>query len=118
MGQILHGCARTTAALRRTIRNSQESLITMAFRYHINAETVAEWRKRTSVKDAPMVPRRPPSTVLTNEQEAAAVAFRRRTLLPSGRLFVCTASEHSSFDSFGSASLPRTLRHQPLARSR
>ena len=26
MGQILHGCARTTAALRRTIQDSQETV--------------------------------------------------------------------------------------------
>jgi len=31
MGQILHGCATTTAALRRAIQNSQESLITTYF---------------------------------------------------------------------------------------
>ncbi len=45
MGQILHGCATTTAALRRTIQNSQESLIKMAVRYRINVKTVAKWRK-------------------------------------------------------------------------
>ena len=82
MGQILHGCAATTAALRRTIQNSQESLSAMASRFHINVKTVAKWRKRTSVKDLPMGPHEPHSTVLTNEQEAMIVAFRRQTLLP------------------------------------
>ncbi len=82
MGQILHGCAATTAALRRTIQNSQESLKQMASRYHINVKTVAKWRKRTSVEDAPMGPRNPHSNVLTSEQEAMIVAFRRQTLLP------------------------------------
>ena len=67
MGQILHGCATTTAALRRTIQNSQESLTRLAWRYHINAKTVAKWRKRTTVKDAPMGPRHRHSTVLTKE---------------------------------------------------
>lgn len=33
MGQILHGCARTTAAVRRAIQNSQESLSRLAERY-------------------------------------------------------------------------------------
>jgi hypothetical protein len=56
MGQILHGCAATTAALRRTIQNSQESLSAMASRFHINVKTVAKWRKRTSVKDSLMGP--------------------------------------------------------------
>ena len=82
MGQILHGCATTTAALRRAIQHSQESLKQMASHYHTNIKTVAKWRKRTTVKDAPMGPRRPHSTVLTMEQEATIVAFRRQTLLP------------------------------------
>jgi hypothetical protein len=47
MGQILHGCATTTAAIRRTIQNSQESLKAMADHFHINVKTVAKWRKRT-----------------------------------------------------------------------
>ena len=82
MGQVLHGCARTTAALRRAIQHSQESLTRLASRYHINPKTVAKWRTRTTIKDAPMGPRRPHSTVLTKEQEATIVAFRRQTLLP------------------------------------
>ncbi len=85
MGQILHGCATTTAALRRAIQHSQESLKQMASHYHINIKTVAKWRKRTTVKDAPMGPRRPHSTVLTMEQEATIVAFRRQTLIPLER---------------------------------
>jgi len=43
MGQILRGCATTTAALRRTIQNSQESISAIAARYNINAKTVAKW---------------------------------------------------------------------------
>jgi hypothetical protein len=82
MGQILHGCAATTAALRRAIQNSQESLSALANRFHINVKTVAKWRKRTSVKDLPMSPHEPHSTGLTAEQEAIIVAFRRQTLLP------------------------------------
>jgi transposase-like protein len=80
MGQILQGCARTTAAVRRAIQSSQESLITLAERYDLNPKTVAKWRKRSSVADAPMGPK-PCSTVLTVEQEAAIVAFRKPTLL-------------------------------------
>ena len=82
IGQILHGCAATTAALRRAIQNSQESLRVMADRFHINVKTVSKWRKRTSVEDSPMGPHEPRSTVLTGEQEAVIVAFRRQTLLP------------------------------------
>ena len=80
MGQLLHGSARTTAALRRTIQHSQESLARLAARYDLNAKTVAKWRKRTTVEDASMGPRHPHSTVLTAEQEAMIVAFRKRAL--------------------------------------
>ena len=80
MGQILHGSARTTEVVRRAIQNSQESLRALAARYDINLKTVAKWRKRVSVEDAPMGPP-PSSTILTPEQEAVVVAFRKHTLL-------------------------------------
>jgi len=81
MGQVLHGSARTTAAIRRAIQHSQESLQSLATRYRINPKTVAKWRKRPTVQDARMGPE-PASTVLTAAQEAIAVAFRQHTLLP------------------------------------
>jgi len=49
MGQLLHGCARTTAAVRRAIQSSQESLIRLSERYDINPKTVHKWRKRSFV---------------------------------------------------------------------
>jgi transposase InsO family protein len=82
MGQLLHGSARTTAAVRRTIQHSQESLNTLAERYAINPKTVAKWKRRAYVHDAPMGPKEPRSTVLSKAQEAVCVAFRRHTLLP------------------------------------
>ena len=51
MGQVLHGCATTTEAVRRAIQNSQESLRALAKRYGVNQKTVAKWRKRGSVAD-------------------------------------------------------------------
>ena len=80
MGQILHGCARTTQAVRGAIQRSQESLQALATRHGVNPKTVAKWRKRPTVQDARMGPT-PASTVLTAEEEAMAVAFRRHTLL-------------------------------------
>ena len=81
VGQVLHGSARTTAAVRRAIQDSQASLNHLAGQYGINPKTVAKWRKRASVGDARMGPQ-PRSTVLTEEQAAVAVAFRKQTLLP------------------------------------
>ncbi|GLK74651.1 transposase [Ancylobacter dichloromethanicus] len=82
MGQVLHGSATTTAAVRRAIQHSQESLRGLAKRYGINQKTVAKWKKRRSVADLPTGPREPRSTVLSTGEEAIIVAFRRHTLLP------------------------------------
>ncbi|MDB5381525.1 MAG: Integrase catalytic region, partial [Rhodospirillales bacterium] len=46
MGQLLHGSATTTEAIRRAIQHSQASLRGLAKRYGINPKTVAKWRKR------------------------------------------------------------------------
>ena len=81
MGQILHGCATTTTAIRRAIQNSQASLRQLAKRYGINPKTVAKWRQRSSVADQPTGPKAAKSTVLPIEEEAIVVAFRRHTLL-------------------------------------
>jgi hypothetical protein len=69
-------------AVRRAIQHSQESLKVLSGRYGINPKMVAKWKKRTHVNDAPMGPKQPRSTVLTPEEEALIVAFRRHTLLP------------------------------------
>jgi len=82
MGQVLHSSVRTTAAVRRAIQPSQESLNTLAERYGVNPKTVAKWKKRAFVHDAPMGPKEPASTILTKEEEAMCVAFRQHTLLP------------------------------------
>jgi transposase-like protein len=70
MGQVLHGCATTTEAVRRAIQNSQESLRALAKRYGINQKTVAKWKNREAVSDLPTGPREPKSTSLSLEDEA------------------------------------------------
>ena len=82
MGQILHGSATTTEAVRRAIQHSQESLRGLAKRYGVNPKTVAKWKARSSVSDLPTGPKQPRSTVLSAEEEAVVVAFRSHTLLP------------------------------------
>ena len=77
MGQILHGSATTTEAVRRAIQHSQASLRAQAKRYGINPKTVAKWKKRGSVADLPTGPKDAASTVLSIEEEAVIVAFRR-----------------------------------------
>jgi transposase-like protein len=82
MGQVLHGCAKTTEAIRRAIQNSQKSLAKLAEELSLNPKTVLKWKKRDFLHDAPMGPKKIHSTVLSNEEEAVIVAFRKHTLLP------------------------------------
>ncbi len=82
MAQVLHGSATTTEAVRRAIQHSQESLRALAKRYGINQKTVAKWKRRTLVTDVPTGPKDVRSTVLSIDEEAIIVAFRRHTLLP------------------------------------
>src|SRR5919206_2657107 len=112
MGQVLHGSARTTAAVRRAIQHSQESLRCLARRHGINPKTVAKWKKRTSIQDQPTGPKRPRSTVLTLE-EAIVVAFRRHTLL---RLDDCLYALQPSIPHLTRSSLHRCLQRHGIAR--
>ena len=82
MVQVLHNSARTTEAVRRAIQNSQASIRSLARQYGINPKTVAKWKKRADVQDTPMGPKQAHSTVLSTEEEALIVAFRKHTLLP------------------------------------
>ena len=81
MGQVLHGSATTTAAVRRAIQAREASVRALARRHGISPTTVQKWRTRATAADAPMGPKQPHSTVLTPAEEAAVVAFRRYTML-------------------------------------
>ena len=113
MGQILHGSATTTEAVRRAIQNSQESLRALSKRYGINQKTVAKWKKRTSVQDRPTGPKDPKSSVLTIEEEAIIVAFRRHTLLP---LDDCLYSLQATTPHLTRSSLHRCLQRHGISR--
>src|SRR5215203_2300942 len=113
MGQLLHGSATTTEAIRRAIQNSQASLRSLAKRYSINPKTVAKWKRRTSVADQPTGPRAPHSTVLSVEEEAIVVAFRRHTLLP---LDDCLYALQPTIPHLTRSSLHRCLRRHGISR--
>ena len=67
MGQVLHGSATTTHAIRATIQRSKASLQALSDRYGINPKTVAKWRRRTGLEDRPMGPKVPRSAVLSSD---------------------------------------------------
>jgi transposase InsO family protein len=113
MGQVLHGSARTTAAVRRAIQHSQESLRVLARRHGINPKTVAKWKKRPSVQDERTGPKQPRSTVLSREEEAIVVAFRRHTLLP---LDDCLYALQATLPHLTRSSLHRCLQRHGISR--
>src|SRR5918993_4247403 len=113
MGQVLHGSATTTEAVRRAIQNSQESLRALAKRYNINQKTAAKWKKRTSVADRPTGPQEPRSTVLSLEEEAVIVAFRQHTLLP---LDDCLYALQPTISHLTRSSLHRCLQRHGISR--
>src|ERR671921_1248471 len=113
LGQVLHGSARTTAAVRRAIQHSQESLRVLARRHGINPKTVAKWKRRTSVQDERTGPKQPRSTVLTIDEEAVVVAFRRHTLLP---LDDCLYALQATIPHLTRSSLHRCLQRHGISR--
>src|ERR1700735_2840381 len=115
MGQILHGSATTTEAVRRAIQHSQESLRGLAKRYGVNPKTVAKWKARSSVSDLPTGPKQPRSTVLSAEEEAVVVAFRRHTLPP---LDDCLYALQPTIPHLTRSSLHRSLQRHGCRRSK
>lgn len=113
MGQVLHGSATTTHAIRTAIQRSKAPLKELAERYGRNQKTIAKWRKRAFVHDAPMGPRSPHSTTLSADEEAAIVAFRRHTLLP---LDDCLYALQATIPHLTRSSLHRCLQRHGISR--
>jgi hypothetical protein len=106
MGQVLHGCATTTEAIRRAIQNSQESLRALSKRYGINPKTVAKWKQRGSVTDLPTGP-------ATQSCAASWSNSRAVYLLPFGPVIVMSQqpsrSSSAAFLSAATAVSRRTV---------
>ena len=113
MGQVLHKCARTTEALRRAIQDSEESIAALAERYDLNPKTVHKWKRRKFTHDERMGPKNPRSTVLTEEEETIAVAFRQMTLLP---LDDCLYTLQSSIPNLTRSALHRCFQRHGISR--
>ena len=113
MGQVLHGSASTTAAVRRAIQDSQESLRVLAKRHGINPKTVAKWRSRSSTADVRPGPKDAHSTVLSIEEEAMIVAFRKHTLLP---LDDCLYALQATIPQLTRSSLHRCFQRHGISR--
>lgn len=113
MGQILHGSATTTHAVRAAIQRSKASIQELSERYGVNPKTVIKWKKREFVDDAPMGPKEARSTVLSREEEALIVAFRRHTLLP---LDDCLYALQATIPHLTRSSLHRLFQRHDISR--
>ncbi len=113
MGQILHGCAATTHAVRAAIQRSKASITALSRTCGINPRTVQKWRKRATVEDLKTGPKTPRSTVLSEDEEAIIVAFRRHTLLP---LDDCLYALQPSIPHLTRSSLHRCLQRHDISR--
>ena len=74
---------------------------------------MAKWKKQTAVKDLPTGPEAPHSTVLSIEEEAVIVAFRRHTLLP---LDDCLYALQATIPHLTRSSLHRCLQRHGISR--
>lgn len=122
MGQVLHGSAKTTHAVRAELQRSKASIAELAKRYGINEKTVIKWRSRSSVEDRPMGPKEPRSTVLSPLEEAAIVALRMQARLPLDDVFLAfkeaiphlrRSSLHRCLQRHGLSRLPAAEREKP-----
>src|SRR5690606_3228492 len=113
MGQVRHGSATTTHAVRAAIQRSQASLAQLSRELGINPKTVAKWRKRATVEDMKTGPSEPRSTILTEAEEAAVVAFRRHTLRP---LDDCLSALRPSTPRLSRPALHRCLQSHGISR--
>ena len=100
-------------AVRAAIQRSQASLAQLSREIGINPKTVAKWRKRATVEDMNPGPKEPRSTVLTEAEAAAVVAFRRHTLLP---LDDCLYALQPSIPHLTRSALHRCLQRHGISR--
>lgn len=113
MGQILHGSAKTTHAVRAAIQRSKATIAQLSEQYGLNPKTVMKWRKRSSVEDMPMGPKDVRSTVLSVAEEALCVAFRKHTLLP---LDDCLYALQATIPHLTRSSLHRLFQRHDISR--
>ena len=122
MGQVLHGSAKTTHAVRAELQRSQASSAELARRFGINEKTVRKWRSRRTVADEPMGPKERHSSTLSAIEEAAIVALRVQARLPLDDVFVALkdviprltrSSLHRCLQRHGISRLPKVDRENP-----
>ena len=120
MGQILHGSATTTEAVRRAIQHSIESLWVLARQYGVNPKTMLKWRGNarrslTFRRGRESQNRR----FWRSKMRRSSSLFRLAILLlPLDDCLYALAGDHSPSDAVVPTSLLATTRHQPATGGR
>ena len=109
MGQVRHGSATTTHAVRAAMQRLQASIAELG----LNPKTVAKWRKRQTIEDRKTGQKEPRSIILNEKEEAMIVAFRRHTVLP---LDDCLYALQTSIPQLTPSSLHRCLQRHGISR--
>lgn len=114
MGQVLHGSATVTEAVRRAMQNSQKSLRALAQRYGINQKTAAKGKMRGSVADLPTGPKDTKSTVLSRTGRSSSPSGT--TPCYHSMIALHPAADDPAPDALVVAPLPAAARHFEAAR--
>ncbi len=121
-GQVLHGSAKTTHAIRAELQRSKASVAQLAERFGINEKTVLKWRKGRLVEDMPMGPKARRSTVLMPVEEAAIIVLRVQARLPLDDVYIALkdviphltrSSLHRCLQRHDISRLPKSDREKP-----
>ena len=120
MGQFLHGCAKTTIAVRKEIQESNEKISTLAKKFGLAEITVRKWRNRDFVEDVKSGTKSPNYSISKQEQEIA-IEFRKRTKLPLDECYIALKPEipklsrsalHRLYQKNGISKLPKEFAKQ------
>jgi Integrase core domain len=87
MVSTYHANATTTARVREEIRQSKESIATLADRYCLNPKTVMKWRHADGCEDKRSGPQQPKSALSELEQQVIC-EFRRKTRLSLDDVYI------------------------------
>jgi hypothetical protein len=115
MGQLLHGSARTTAAVRRAIQQSQESIAKLARRDDLNPQNRGEVEETVACHGCADGTEAAPLHCTKHRRRSVDCRVSQAYPMSARRLPVCLASDTAAADSIRSPSLPAAARHQPHA---
>ena len=120
MGQILHGNATTTYAVRREIQSAPEEVTDydLSKRLNKHVDTIRKWRYRDSVEDVSSGPKTPRSTSFTEVEETRVCCVSSFHSVAIRRLFIRLARINTPSQAIESPLFVSAPRHLSPSKSR